>query len=364
MKDIPFIDLKSQHEKISKKVKLGIENVLAHGKFILGPEVEELEQKLCDYTGAKFCISVANGTDALQIALMALNVGRGDEVITPAFSYIAAAEAIKMLGAEIVYADIDSTTYNMDPRSLSSLITDNTKAIIPISLFGLPADLKAINKIAAEKNIPVIEDAAQSFGGSLNNVKSCNISKIACTSFFPTKPLGCYGDGGAIFTSDPHLAKIMLQISRHGQDRRYHHTRVGINSRLDTIQAAVLLAKLDILDNEILERNEIAYRYNEAFSEFDNVIQPTIPVGYQSSWAQYTIKVPNREFVQDELKKSSIPSMVYYPLPLYKQPSVSKSENLKECEKAAKQVLSIPISGTLENQQQNFIIRSILQAVN
>lgn len=240
---IEFIDLKKQQARIKDKLDAAIQRVLSHGQYILGPEVAELEGKLASFVGAKHCITCANGTDALQIALMALGVKVGDEVITPGFSYIATAEAAAVLGAKAVYVDIDAATYNMDPTLLEARITPQTKAIIPVSLYGQCADFDAINEIAARYGIPVIEDAAQSFGARYNGARSCNLSTIACTSFFPSKPLGCYGDGGAMFTNDDHLALVMRQIARHGQDRRYHHIRVGVNSRLDTLQAAVLLQK-------------------------------------------------------------------------------------------------------------------------
>ena len=230
-----FIDLAAQQARIKDKIDAGIQRVLAHGKYILGPEVADLEERLVAYTGSKFCITVANGTDALQIAQMALGIGPGDEVITPGFTYIATAETVALLGARPVYVDIDPKTYNLDPNLLEAAITARTKAIIPVALYGQCADMDAINVIAAKHGIPVIEDAAQSFGASYRGRKSCNLSTLACASFFPSKPLGCYGDGGAIFTNDEELAKVSRQIARHGQDRRYHHVRIGVNSRLDTL---------------------------------------------------------------------------------------------------------------------------------
>ena len=249
-----FIDLKTQYQRRKADIDAGIARVLAHGQYILGPEVAELEEKLCAYTGAKHCITVANGTDALQIAQMALGIAPGDEVITPGFTYIATAEAAAVLGAKPVYVDVDARTCNLDPALLEAAITPRTRAIIPVSLYGQCADYDAINAIAARHGIPVIEDAAQSFGASYKGRKSGNLTTIATTSFFPSKPLGCYGDGGAIFTNDDELATVMRQIARHGQDRRYHHIRVGMNSRLDTLQAAVLLPKLAVLDDEIARR--------------------------------------------------------------------------------------------------------------
>ena len=266
---IEFIDLKTQQARIKSQIDAAIQRVLAHGQYILGPEVAELEEKLAAYTGAKHCITVANGTDALQIAQMALGIGPGDEVVMPGFTYIATAETVALLGAKPVYVDIDPRTYNLDSALLEAAITSRTKAIVPVSLYGQCADFDAINAIAAKYRIPVIEDAAQSFGATYKSRKSCNLSTIACTSFFPSKPLGCYGDGGAIFTNDDELAKVMRQIARHGQDRRYHHVRVGVNSRMDTLQAAILLPKLTLLEEEIQCRQKVADWYGELFGQFE-----------------------------------------------------------------------------------------------
>ncbi|MEG1203471.1 MAG: DegT/DnrJ/EryC1/StrS aminotransferase family protein, partial [Comamonas sp.] len=290
-----FIDLKTQYQRLKRDIDAGIERVLAHGQYILGPEVAELEEKLAAYTGAKYCISVANGTDALQIAQMALGIGPGDEVITPGFTYIATAETVALLGAKPVYVDVDRHTYNLDPTQLEAAITSRTKAIIPVSLYGQCADYDAINAIAQKHRIPVIEDAAQSFGASYKGKKSCNLTTIACTSFFPSKPLGCYGDGGAIFTNDDELAKAMRQIARHGQDRRYHHVRVGVNSRLDTLQAAILLPKLAVLDEEIAQRQQAAQRYTQLLGQHGISTSPPIEAYNTSAWAQYTIQVDRRE---------------------------------------------------------------------
>lgn len=360
---IPFIDLKTQALHINNDIKNAIERVLSHGKFILGPEVVELEERLSTYTGANYCISVANGTDAIQIALMALGIGRGDEVITPAFSYISTAEAVKLLGAKPVYADIDPESYNIDPMGIEKLITKKTKAIIPVSLYGLPANFEAINLLANEKGIPVIEDAAQSFGGTYGKKKSCNLSTVACTSFFPTKPLGCYGDGGAIFTSDKELAKIIRQIARHGQEKRYHHIRLGVNSRLDTIQAAILLVKLKILDLEITKRKVIAKKYNDAFCKSDQIGVPLIPEENTSAWAQYTIRVSNRSEVQTYLEKAGIPSVVHYPIALSLQPAVSEPALVPESRRASKEVLSLPVFGDLRFEDQQSIIDAVLTSV-
>jgi len=344
-----FIDLKTQYQRLKVEIDAGIQRVLDHGQYILGPEVFELEEKLSDYTGAKYCITVANGTDALQIAQMALGIGSGDEVITPGFTYIATAETVKLLGAKPVYVDIDPRTFNLDPAKLDTAITPRTKAIIPVSLYGQSADFDSINAIAAKHGIPVIEDAAQSFGAVYKGRKSCNLTTIACTSFFPTKPLGCYGDGGAIFTNDENLAMVMRQIARHGQDRRYHHIRLGVNSRLDTIQAAVLIEKLKILDDEITRKEEIANEYKyfltSTSASTDLEVQlPYIEAHNQSAWAQYSIRCKNRNKIIEILNSKNIPYAIHYPTPLHKQPAVENvNVELEVSEKTATQILSLPM---------------------
>lgn len=339
-----FIDLHVQQTRIKDKIDANIQKVLAHGQYILGPEVTELEEKLQAYTGAKYCITCANGTDALQIALMALGVGPGDEVITPGFTYIATAETVALLGAKPVYVDVDAKTYNLDATQLEQAITKNTKAIIPVSLYGQPVDFDEINTIANQYNIPVIEDAAQSFGASYKGTKSCNLSTIATTSFFPSKPLGCYGDGGAIFTNDEELATIIRQIARHGQDRRYHHIRVGVNSRLDTLQAAILLPKLEILEEEMTLRQHVANRYTTLLNEAGIMTTPIVKEGNISAWAQYTIQVENRDKVQAALKEKGIPTAVHYPIPLNRQPAVADNDAyLPIGDKVAQKVMSLPM---------------------
>ncbi|EPT1695808.1 DegT/DnrJ/EryC1/StrS family aminotransferase [Vibrio cholerae] len=357
-----FIDLGAQQARIKDKIDLGIQNVLSHGQYILGPEVDELEKKLTEYTGAKHCITVANGTDALQIAQMALGIGPGDEVITPGFTYIATAETVALLGAKPVYVDVCPKTYNLDPSKLEAAITSKTKAIIPVSLYGQCADFDAINAIAEKNNIPVIEDSAQSFGASYKGRKSCNLTTIACTSFFPTKPLGCYGDGGAIFTNDDELALIMRQIARHGQDRRYHHIRVGVNSRLDTLQAAILLPKLELLQEEIALRNKVANRYSEKLRTYGIKAVPHIEDYNECAWAQYTIRVKDREKVQLKLQSAGIPTAVHYPIPLNKQPAVKDSSVfLPVGDEIAKEVLSLPMHPYLTDNEINQICAVIAE---
>jgi UDP-2-acetamido-2-deoxy-ribo-hexuluronate aminotransferase len=375
---IEFIDLKTQYQRLKTEIDAGIQRVLDHGQYILGPEVAELEEKLAAFVGAKYCITVANGTDALQIAQMALGIGPGNEVITPGFTYIATAETVALLGAKPVYVDIDPRTYNLDPALLEAAISPRTKAIIPVSLYGQCADMDAINAIAAKHGLPVIEDAAQSFGATYKGKRSCNLSTIACASFFPSKPLGCYGDGGAIFTSDDELAKVMRQIARHGQDRRYHHIRVGVNSRLDTLQAAILLPKLAIFEEEIQLRQQVAARYNsslraqrgnpspdsviasEARQPIPPLILPYIAPHSTSVYAQYTIRVQNREQVQEKLKAAGIPTAVHYPIPLNKQPAVAYAGvQLPVGDEVAGKVLSLPMSPNLNEVTIQLIVQAL-----
>ena len=373
---IEFCDLAAQQDRIRPALEKNIHRVLHHGQYILGPEVAELEEKLAAYTGAKYCITCANGTDALQIAQMAFGIGPGDEVITPGFTYIATAETVALLGAKPVYVDIDPRTYNLDPDLLEAAITPRTKAIIPVGLYGQCADMDAINAIAAKHGIPVIEDAAQSFGASYKGRKSCNLSTIACASFFPSKPLGAYGDGGAIFTNDDELAKVMRQIARHGQDRRYHHIRVGVNSRLDTLQAAILLPKLALLNEEMALRQQVTAHYNDLFTSLASpviaseawqsmppVVLPYIEPHNISAWAQYTIRVQNRDAVQEKLKKAGIPTAVHYPFPLNKQPAVADTAvQLPRGDEAAQQVICLPMHPYLNSFEQSTVVQAIVSA--
>lgn len=363
-----FIDLKTQYQRLKPEIDAGIARVLAHGQYILGPEVAELEEKLTHYTGAKHCITVANGTDALQIAQMALGIGPGDEVITPGFNYIATAETVALLGAKPVYVDVCPRTYNLDPALLEAAITPRTKAIVPVSLYGQCADYDAINAIAAKHGITVIEDAAQSFGATYKGRKSCNLTTIACTSFFPSKPLGCYGDGGAIFTSDDELAKVIRQIARHGQDRRYHHVRVGVNSRLDTLQAAILLPKLAVLDEEMALRQQVAQRYTqllqvarpELVEGLPAIAIPHIEPHNTSAWAQYTVQVPQRGQVQAQLQAAGIPTAVHYPIPLNQQPAVADATaKLSVGDALAQRVLSLPMHPYLDAEAQHRIVLAL-----
>lgn len=358
-----FIDLKTQYQDLKAQIDANIQKVLAHGQYILGPEVAELEEKLAAFVGARYCISVANGTDALQIAQMALGIGPGDEVITPGFTYIATAETVALLGAKPVYVDIDPRTYNLDPALLEAAITPRTKAIIPVSLYGQCADFDAINAIAAKHGIPVIEDAAQSFGATYKGKRSCNLTTIACTSFFPSKPLGCYGDGGAIFTNDDELARVLRQIARHGQDRRYHHIRVGVNSRLDTLQAAILLPKLDIFPHELEQRAQVAQGYSRLLGEA-GIAAPFVEAHNLSAWAQYTVQLAERDQVQERLKVAGIPTAVHYPIPLNRQPAVADAAaRLPVGDAVAARVMSLPMHPYLDAAEQATVVNALRESL-
>ncbi len=354
---LEFIDLKKQYSLLKQSIDRRVARVMEHAQFILGPEVGELETKLAAYTGSKHCIGCASGTDALLMALMALGIGAGDEVITTPFTFVASAEVVALVGARPVFVDVDARTYNLDPQKLEAAITPRTRAIMPVSLYGQCADMDAINAIAARHRLPVIEDAAQSFGATYKGRPSCNLSTIGCASFFPSKPLGCYGDGGACFTNDAALAERMRQIRVHGEDRRYHHVTLGINGRLDTLQAAVLLAKLEVFDAEVEARREVAARYGELLRRKVGI--PYIEPHNTSVFAQYTIQVNDRDGLQQRLKEQGIPTAVHYPVPLHLQP-VFAGLGLKEgsypvAEAAARRVLSLPMHPYLSEADQHRI---------
>lgn len=361
---IQFCDLAEQQKRIRADVDRRIARVLDHGKYILGPEVDELEERLAHFVGVRHCITCANGTDALQIAQMALGIGPGDEVITPGFSYIATAEASKVIGASPVYADICPDTYNLDPLKVPDLINERTRAIIPVSLYGQCADFDEINRVAASNGLPVIEDAAQSLGALYRGRRSGSVSTVACTSFFPSKPLGCYGDGGAIFTDDDELAITLRQIARHGQARRYYHVRVGVNSRLDTLQATILLAKMDVFVEELDLRQQVADNYAELLGTSKQLVLPHVREGNRSVWAQYTVRVNDRDAVIKKLGDAGIPTAIHYPLPLNRQPAVSSDQSLAAGDLAADEVLSLPMHPYLSKADQRLICDALLDAVS
>jgi len=355
-----FIDLKVQQARIKDAIDINIQRVLSHGQYIMGPEVCELEDRLADYVGVKHCVGVSSGTDALLIAMMALGIKPGDEVITTPFTFIATGEMIALLGAKPVFIDIDPRTYNIDPAKIEVAITTKTKAIMPVSLYGQCADFDPINAIAEQYGIPVIEDAAQSFGATYKGKKSCNLSTIGCTSFFPSKPLGGYGDGGACFTNDDCLAKAMTEIRVHGQDRRYHHTRLGLNGRLDTIQAAILLAKFEIFPEEVELRNRIGKAYTKQLARIDGIVTPYVESHCTSVYAQYTIQVEQRKLIQEKLQQEGIPTTIHYPIPLYSQPILAQiQKEYSVTESVSKRVISLPIYPYLEEDVQKLIISAL-----
>ena len=353
-----FIDLKTQYNDSREIINARIQAVLDHGRYIMGPEVKELEDKLISYTGAKHCITVASGTEALLISLMAIGIKPGDEVITTPFSFISTVEVIVLLGAKPVFVDIEPDTCNINAELISSKITEKTKAIMPVSLYGQPSDMDEINDIAEKHGLTVIEDAAQSFGATYKDKKSCNLSKIGCTSFFPSKPLGCYGDGGAIFTSDDELALTMQQIRLHGQSKRYVHTRVGVGGRMDTLQCAIVLAKLENFDWEIEQRISKGKNYNRLLGQsIETVKQREDRI---SVFGQYTIFVNEREVFQNKLKNKEIPTAIHYPVPMHLQPAYASlccPECCPEAEKASARVISLPLHPYMDSATQEMIVK-------
>ena len=362
-----FTDLKAQYRALKKDIDARIQRVLEHGQYILGPEVREMEEKLASWTGAKHCVSVASGTEALLIALMALDLKPGDEVITTPFTFVATAEVIVLLGAKAVFVDAEEDTANMDAAKLEAAITPRTRAIMPVSLYGQPADMDEINAVAARHRLPVIEDAAQSFGATYKGRKSCNLSLIGCTSFFPSKPLGCYGDGGAIFTSDDALATAMREIRVHGQSGRYNHTRIGVGGRMDSIQCAVVLGKLERFDWEIERRIALGKRYDSLLAPLGARVRPIrVRADRTSVYGQYTIRSAERNALQEALKARGIPTAVHYPVSLHQQPAYAagyKGQSFPASEKLAREVLSLPFSADLREGDQDLIARSLEQAL-
>ena len=361
---LSFVDLKAQYQRIKPALEHRMQNVFEHNAFIMGPEVAEVEQALAKFANVEHCLTVGNGTDALFIALRALNIGPGDEVITTPFTFVATVETILAVGAIPVLIDIDPATYTINADLIESAINSRTKAIMPVSLYGQCADLKAINAIAAAYQLPVIEDAAQSFGATHHGDKSCSLTTLATTSFFPAKPLGCYGDGGACFTQDANLAEKIKLLRNHGQKQRYKHEILGVNSRLDTLQAAILLEKLAIFPEEIQQRQHCAQRYEHHFKECAALTIPTLRPENTSVYAQYTIATKERAALNDHLKNCGIPTAIHYPIPMHLQPFCShlikRGSSLGHSEHAAQQVLSLPLHPYLKEEQQQFIIKSVL----
>jgi UDP-2-acetamido-2-deoxy-ribo-hexuluronate aminotransferase len=365
---IDFVDLKAQYAALREPINARIQRVLDHGQYIMGPEVRELEERLEAYTGAKHCITVASGTEALLIALMALGLKPGDEVITTPFTFVATAEVIALVGAVPVFVDIQPDTCNIDPALIEAAITSKTKAIIPVSLYGQVADMDEINAIALRHgNIPVIEDAAQSFGATYKGRKTCNLSTIGCSSFFPSKPLGCYGDGGAMFTNDDTLGKVMREIRVHGQERRYYHTRVGVGGRMDTLQCAVVLAKLDLFDWEIEQRIAAGQRYLQLLSTIPSVIPLVVRTDRTCVWGQFTIQVSSRDLFLENLKVAGVPTAVHYPIPLHRQPAYQAicriSGSLINADLVAGRVVSLPMHPHIDLATQESVVRAVAEAL-
>jgi UDP-2-acetamido-2-deoxy-ribo-hexuluronate aminotransferase len=374
---VQFIDLGAQQRQllpdgrtIREAIDARIAGVLNHGRYILGPEVEELETTLAAYVGVEHCIAVASGTDALLIALMALGVQAGDEVITTPFSFISTSETIALLGATPIYVDIDPATYNLDPGKLKPAISARTKAIIPVSLYGQAADFPAINAIAEMHGLPVIEDGAQSFGSEQQGRRSCGLSTIGTTSFFPSKPFGGYGDGGACFTDNTELADRMRRVSRHGQERRYFHTDIGVNGRIDTLQAAILLGKWPNFAHEVDARGRIGDAYSRKLKAVGINSTPILAAGNTSVYAQYTVQVDRRDEVQAALKEKGVPTSVHYPTLLSKQPALRRFHNLSSrglptplAQLASERVMSLPMHPWLSDEDQDRVVDSLANAL-
>jgi UDP-2-acetamido-2-deoxy-ribo-hexuluronate aminotransferase len=367
-----FVDLKTQYRRIQADVDARIHAVLEHGMYILGPEVRELESRLAERAGVKHCITCSSGTDALLMALLALGITPGDlasrhEVITTPFTFFATGEMIALLGAVPVMVDIEPDTYNIDPALIEAAITPRTRAILPVSLYGQPAAMDEINAIAARHNLPVIEDAAQSFGALYKGRASGGLTTIGCTSFFPSKPLGGYGDGGACFTDDDALALAMEQLRNHGQAARYQHGRIGINGRLDTIQAAILLAKLAVFDEELRARDRVAHAYSEALGAVAQT--PRIRAGNTSAWAQFTLEVDDRDAFAAALQAEGVPTAVHYPVPMHQQPVFAGREaglrtgSLPVAERAARRVVSLPMHPYLSDEDIAFVTGAVQRAL-
>ncbi len=363
-----FIDLKAQYVALKPQIDAGIQRVLDHGQYIMGPEVRQLEERLAARTGVAHCVTVASGTEALLISLMALGVGAGDEVITTPFTFAATVEVIVLLGARPVFVDIEPDSCNLDARLIEAAITPATRAIMPVSLYGQVADMAEINAVAARHGLPVIEDAAQSFGSQYQGKESCGLSTPGCTSFFPSKPLGCYGDGGALFTDDAALAQAAREIRVHGQSARYTHTRVGVGGRMDTLQCAVVLAKLERFDWELQRRREIGARYGRLLAPLCERGLGLLAVrpGRDCVWAQYTVFVPQRERVQAALQAAGVPTAVHYPKPAHHQPAYAGFAPLDACPNsiaAAQRVMSLPMSADLGEADQDRVVAALADAL-
>jgi UDP-2-acetamido-2-deoxy-ribo-hexuluronate aminotransferase len=360
---IDFANLQYQHELYKEEIEEAILKVARNCNFIMGNEVQELEKSLEDFTGAKYAVSCSNGTDALLLAMMALDIKPGDEVITTPFTFIATAETIAFLGATPVFVDIDEKTYNIDPNKIEDKITSKTKAIIPVSLYGQPANMDKIQDIANKHNLKIIIDGAQSFGCTYNGKTDSNLGDISTTSFFPAKPLGCYGDGGAVFTNNEELANKMKSLRLHGQSKRYHHKYIGMGGRLDTIQAAVLNVKLKYYPKDLSLRQEVASKYTKALETASNFILPYVDKKATSAWAQYSIRVKNRDEIQEKLKVAGIPTAVHYPMPLHLQECFIylgyKKGDFPISEIVSDEIMSLPMNPYVTVEEIEYIVGNL-----
>ncbi len=360
---IPFIDLKTQYEKYKEEINKEVLGVMESTQFILGPQVTKLEERLAEFTGSKHAIGCSSGTDALILALLALDIKTGDEIITTPFTFIATAEVISLLGAIPVFVDICDKNYNIDYTKIEEKITSKTKAIMPVSLYGQTSNMDKINEIAKKYKLPVIEDACQSFGAEFNGKKSCNLSTIGCTSFFPSKPLGCYGDGGAIFCNDDELAKKIRTILNHGQEERYKHKLIGINGRLDAMQAAILNVKLNHFEDEVKARIEIGSRYTQLLKDSDEIKTPFVFEDRTSVYAQYSVLCKDRDSLSKKLNDAGVPTAVHYPIPLHLQEAFKylgyKEGDFPVSERVGKSIMSLPMSPFLTKEQQDFVVGAI-----
>ncbi len=356
--NIDFANLKLAYQEHKEDFEQAMQKVLSSASYIMGPEIEELECELGAFTGAEYAISCSSGTDALLLAMMALDIQPGDEIITTPFTFIATAESIALLGAKPVFIDIDKATYNIDTSQIEAKITDKTKAIIPVSLYGQVSDMDEMNTLAKKHKIPIIEDAAQSFGANYRGKKSCNLSTLACTSFFPAKPLGCFGDGGAVFTDNKELAEKIKSLRLHGQTKRYTHKYIGLGARLDNLQAAVLLVKLKHYEEDIKMRQEVAERYSDLLKKF--IPTPFVKEHNSSVWAQYSIRVGSRDLVQQNLKEKGIPTAVHYATPLHLQECFKylgyRMGDFPVSEKVAQEIISLPMNPYLTKEEQMYIV--------
>lgn len=361
--NIDFANLGLAYQEHKLAIDQAMSEVVNTSSFIMGPAVNELENKLSHFVGVKHSITCSSGTDALLLAMMAIDIQPGDEIITTPFTFIATAETIAFLKAKPVFVDIEETTYNIDPSKIEDAITKRTKAIIPVSLYGQVADMEEINTIAKKHNLIVIEDAAQSFGATYKGNKSCSLSDMACTSFFPAKPLGCFGDGGALFTNDDYLAEKIKSLRLHGQSKRYHHQYVGMGGRLDTLQASVLNAKLDYYDNDVERRQKVAQLYSKHLN--GHTIIPIIKKDRTSVWAQYSVRVEQREVVQQKLKAKGIPTAVHYPMPLHLQKCFTylsgKKGDFPIAEKVSEEIMSLPMNPYLTEEEIDYITTNIIK---